>query len=153
GDGADRRSRAPAPGFPPCAAPTIWDRRSATRVESCRASRRLARRSSALVPGLGEVPPPPEPPPSPPASCGAIPNALEPSSQSSPFLRLILRLVRAIRRVRNADDIVRQTARSGLVQPESVEPDHVVDAEIIFRIVALHKVVPDIEDILPRHRH
>src|SRR5262249_17466849 len=39
--------------------------------------------------------------------------------------------------------------RSGLVQPERVEPDHVVDAEIIFRIVALHVVVPDIEDVLP----
>src|SRR6266850_6089723 len=43
--------------------------------------------------------------------------------------------------------------RSGLVQPERVEPDHVVDAEIIFRIVALHVVVPDIEDILPGDRH
>src|ERR1700737_2015228 len=43
--------------------------------------------------------------------------------------------------------------RSGLVQPERVEPDHVVDAEIIFRIVALHVVVPDIEDIFPRDRY
>src|ERR1700694_2779832 len=39
--------------------------------------------------------------------------------------------------------------RSGLIQPERVEPDHVVDTEIIFWIVALHVVVPDIEDILP----
>jgi hypothetical protein len=35
-------------------------------------------------------------------------------------------------------------SRSGLIQPERVEPDHIVDAEIIFRIVALHVVVPDI---------
>src|ERR1700719_4218217 len=44
-------------------------------------------------------------------------------------------------------------SRSGLIQPERVKPDHVVDAEIIFWIVALHVVVPDIEDIFPRDRH
>src|SRR5690349_2854816 len=43
--------------------------------------------------------------------------------------------------------------RSGLIQPERVEPDDVVDAEIIFRVVALHVVVPDIEDIFPRNWH
>src|ERR1700736_3688931 len=43
--------------------------------------------------------------------------------------------------------------RSGLVQPERVEPDHVVDAEIIFWIVALHVVVPDVEDIFPCDRY
>src|SRR5215831_773123 len=43
--------------------------------------------------------------------------------------------------------------RSGLIQPERVESDHVVDAEIILRVVALHVVVPDIEDIFPRDRH
>ena len=39
--------------------------------------------------------------------------------------------------------------RSGLI----VEPDHVVDAEIIFWIVALYIVVPDIEDIFPCDRY
>jgi hypothetical protein len=43
--------------------------------------------------------------------------------------------------------------RSGFIQPERVEPDHVVDAEIIFRIVAFHVIVPDIEDIFPRNRN
>jgi hypothetical protein len=41
---------------------------------------------------------------------------------------------------------------SGLIQPERVEPDHVVDAEIIFWIVALHVVVRDVEDIFPCDR-
>src|ERR1700730_128349 len=31
--------------------------------------------------------------------------------------------------------------------------DHVVDAEIILWVVALHVVVPDIEDIFPRDRY
>src|SRR6516165_830582 len=46
-----------------------------------------------------------------------------------------------------------RACRSGLVQPERIEPDHVVDAKIIFRIVALHVVVPDVEDILPCNWH
>src|SRR5580700_11487911 len=46
-----------------------------------------------------------------------------------------------------------QGCRSGLIQPEGVEPDDVVDAEIIFWIVTLHVVVPDIEDIFPCDRY
>src|SRR5229473_3263956 len=53
-------------------------------------------------------------------------------------------------RPRPADD---KDCRSGLIQPVRVEPDHVVDAEIIFWIVALHVVVPDIEDIFPGDRY
>src|SRR5438552_16628661 len=53
-------------------------------------------------------------------------------------------------RLRPAAD---KDCRSRLIQPERVEPDNVVDAEIIFWIVALHVVVPDIEDIFPCDRH
>jgi len=38
------------------------------------------------------------------------------------------------------------------VQPERIEADHVIDPEIILRIVALHVVVPGVVDPLPDHR-
>jgi len=42
---------------------------------------------------------------------------------------------------------------SGLIQPECIEPDNVIDAEIFLRIVALNVVEPDIDDVFPRDRH
>src|SRR5436305_14696712 len=42
--------------------------------------------------------------------------------------------------------------RLRLVEPERVEPDDVVNAEIIFWVVALYVIVPDVVDLLPRDR-
>src|ERR1041385_6178944 len=42
--------------------------------------------------------------------------------------------------------------RSRLVEPEGVEPDDVVNAEIVLWIVALYVVVPDVVDLLPGDR-
>src|SRR5439155_18190184 len=41
---------------------------------------------------------------------------------------------------------------SGFVEPEGVEPHHVVKAEIFVRVVAFDVVVPDVVDLLPRDR-
>src|SRR5262245_7399810 len=46
----------------------------------------------------------------------------------------------------------RGPARRLLVEPERVEAHHVVDAEVLLRIVALHVVVPAVVDLLPGDR-
>src|SRR6516165_11642665 len=80
----------------------MTDRRSALQVESCRTRLAPARRRFENVLGSGEIQRCQALPPFRPTWCAAIPNAGEPSSQSSPFLQafpgsnqLELRLVTA----------------------------------------------------------
>src|SRR5882724_5641711 len=93
-------------------------------------------------------------------ACRPMPSASErwrsPRCSSAPGSSCSARAQRRARSKRPPDRAPDQGAtscRSGLIQPERVEPDHVVDAEIIFWIVALHVVVPDIEDIFPCDRY
>jgi DNA invertase Pin-like site-specific DNA recombinase len=86
-DGADRRSQAPASGFPLSAVPTMPDRRSVIRAESCPVWPPPVRCRSVTVPGSREARRFPALPPFRPASCAAIPNNSEPSSPPSPSLQ------------------------------------------------------------------
>src|SRR5262245_4268971 len=38
---------------------------------------------------------------------------------------------------------------SRLIQPDRIEPDDVVNAEIVIRVMALHVIVPDVVDLFP----